>query len=100
MKLSDLIPQPDINAALEGDDEVVAYKIEVAKQGVAYAKSIAPVAEGDYRDGIRVGRLGNSGVAIEFSDWKSHFVEFGTEDQEPNPVRTKTENYLGETNNK
>jgi len=98
--LSDLIPQPDIDAALEGDDAVVSYKIAVAKQGVEYARSIAPVDDGDYRDGIRIGRLGNSGVAVEFSDYKSHWVEFGTEDQEPNPVRAKTENHLGETVNK
>ena len=64
-----------------------------------YAKSIAPVDEGDYRDGIRVGRRGNRGVAIEFSDYKSHWVEFGTEDQEPNPVRAKTENHLQQTEN-
>ena len=95
--LRDIIPQADINHALENDDDVIAYKVAVARQGVQYAKSIAPVDDGDYRDGIRVGRDGNSGVAIEFSDWKSHFVEFGTEDQEPNPVRAKTENHLNET---
>lgn len=98
-KLTDFIPQADINDALEGDDEVIAYKVAVARQGVQYARSIAPVDEGDYRDGIRVGRLGNTGVAIEFSDWKSHFVEFGTEDQEPNPVRARTENHLQGTEN-
>lgn len=95
--LRDLIDQADIDGALENDDEVIAYKVAVAQQGVQYAKSIAPVDEGDYRDGIRVGRVGNSGVEIEFSDWKSHWVEFGTEDQEPNPVRARTENHLRET---
>ena len=71
----------------------------MAREGVRYAKSIAPVDEGDYRDGIRVGRRGNRGVEIEFSDYKSHWVEFGTEDQEPNPVRAKTENHLQQTEN-
>lgn len=97
MDLRDLIPQADINDALENDDEVIAYKVAVARQGVQYARSIAPVDDGDYRDGIRVGRVGNSGVAIEFSDYKSHWVEFGTEDQEPNPMRAKTENHLSES---
>lgn len=96
-KLTDFIPQADIDFALENDDEVIAYKVAVAKQGVDYAKSIAPVDDGDYRDGIRVGRSGNTGVEIEFSDYKSHWVEFGTEDQEPNPVRARTENHLRET---
>ena len=88
--LRDLIPQADIDDALENDDEVIAYKLAVARQGVQYAKSIAPVDEGEYRDG-------NSGVEIEFSDHKSHWVEFGTEDQEPNPVRAKTQNHLEQT---
>ena len=100
-KLSDFIEQADIDDALENDDEVIAYKVAVARQGVEYAKSIAPVGDtGDYRNGIRVGREGNSGVMIEFSDYKSHWVEFGTEDQEPNPVRAKTENHLEQTVNK
>ncbi|MGB3484021.1 MAG: hypothetical protein WBB07_17620 [Mycobacterium sp.] len=96
-KLTDFIPQADINGTLEDDDEVIAYKLAVAKQGVQYAKSIAPVHEGDYKDGIRIGRLGNSGVAIEFSDYKSHWVEFGTEDHDATPVRARTENHLSET---
>lgn len=96
MDLRDLIPQADIDDALENDDEVIAYKIAVARQGVQYAKSIAPVEDGEYRNGIRVGRVGNNGVAIEFSDYKSHWVEYGTEDQEPNPVRARTQNHLSE----
>lgn len=99
-KLTDFIEQADIDGHLQDDDEIVSYKLAVAKQGVAYAKSIAPVDDGDYRDGIRIGRLGNNGVAVEFSDYKSHWVEFGTEDQEPNPVRAKTENHLEQTVNK
>jgi hypothetical protein len=97
--LRDLIPQAEIDGALENDDEIIAYELAVARQGVQYAQSIAPVDDGEYRDGIRVGRRGNRGVVIEFSDWKSHFVEFGTEDQEPNPVRAKTENHLEGTVN-
>ena len=95
-KLSDIIPQADIDGAMEDDDEVVAYKLAVAKQAVDYAKSIAPVDEGDYRDGIRVGRFGNSGVMVEFSDWKSHWVEFGSVHNEEHAVRARTENRFTE----
>lgn len=97
-KLTDFIPQADIDFALENDDEVIAYKVAVAKQGVDYAKSKAPEDEGDYKDGIRVGRSGNSGVDIEFSDWKSHILEWGAEGNKPAfNIRTHTENYLRET---
>lgn len=98
-KLSDIIPQADIDGAMEDGDEIVAYKLMVAKQAVEYAKSIAPVAPvdgGEYRDGIRIGRFGTKGVLIEFSDYKSHWVEFGTVNQASNPVRAKTENQFTE----
>ena len=98
-KLTDLIPQADIDAAMEDDDEVVAYKLFVAAQARDYAKSIAPVNEGEYRDGIRIGRKGTKGVMVEFSDWKSHFIEFGTGDPAPTPeyaVRARTENKFTE----
>lgn len=93
-KLSDIIDQAAIDAAMEEDDDVVAYKLMVAQQAVDYAKSIAPVHEGAYRDGIRIGRKGTKGVLVEFSDYKSHWIEFGTGDPAPTPeyaVRARTE---------
>jgi len=63
---------------------------------VSYAKSIAPVASGNYRNSIRVGRRGNRGVVVEFAAPHAHLVEYGTEDSAPNPVRAKTENHLNE----
>lgn len=94
-KLSDIIDQADIDAAME-DDEVLDYKLAVAKQAVDYAKSIAPVDEGDYRDGIRVGRFGNTGVMVEFSDYKSHWIEFGSVHNPESAVRARTENQFTE----
>lgn len=94
--LRDLIPQADIDGALENDDEVIAYELAVAGQAVQYAKSLAPVDEGDYRDGIRIGRRGNRGVVVEFSDYKSHWVEYGTEDMPASAVRAKTEDRFNE----
>lgn len=96
-KLTDFIDQADIKGYLEEDDEVVQAEVELAKQAVSYAKSIAPVETGNYRNSIRVGRRGNRGVVVEFAAPHAHLVEFGTEDQEPNPVRAKTENHLSET---
>lgn len=95
-KLTDLIPQADIDGAMEDDDDVVAYKLAVAKQAVDYAKSIAPVDDGDYRDGIRIGRKGTKGVLIEFADYKSHWVEYGSVHNEEHAVRARTENQFNE----
>ena len=96
-KLTDLIPQADIDGALENDDAIIAYELAVAKQAAEYARSIAPVDEGEYRDGIRVGRRGNRGVVVEFSDYKSHWVEYGTEDTPASAVRAKTEDRFNES---
>lgn len=95
-KLTDLIPQADIDGAMEDDDEVVAYKLAVAKEAVDYAKSIAPVDDGEYRDGIRIGRKGTKGVLVEFSDYKSHWVEYGSAHNEEHAVRARTENQFNE----
>jgi hypothetical protein len=95
-ELSDIIPQAEIDAALESDDAILDYKLAVAAQGVEYAKSIAPVDEGDYRDDIRVGRFGNSGVSIEFANWKSHLLEFGSLHNREYAVRARTEGQLTE----
>ncbi|SBS73776.1 hypothetical protein MHPYR_180056 [uncultured Mycobacterium sp.] len=96
MKLSDIIPQTDIDGALQDDDEIIQYKLLVAKQAVAYAQSIAPHDEGDYANGIRIGRFGNKGVIIEFSDYKSHWIEFGSVHNPESSVRARTENQFTE----
>lgn len=62
------------------DESITEAKLVMAREAAAYARSIAPVDEGDYRDGIQVGHRGASGVGVEFTDWKSHIIEFGSED--------------------
>lgn len=57
---------------------LVEAKIAMAQEGVEIAKAKAPVDTGDYRDGIRVGRRGASGVGVEFTDWKSRLIEYGS----------------------
>jgi hypothetical protein len=79
-KLSDFIPQAEIDAHLANDEDILAGKMALAQEVVDYAQSIAPVDSGDYKAGIRVRRYGKSGVGIEFSDDASSFVEYGTED--------------------
>ena len=69
-------------------------KIAMAEEGVAIAKANAPVDQGAYRDGIRVGRRGASGVGVEFSDWKSRLIEYGTEDTPEFAVAAKTSEQL------
>ena len=79
-KLSDFIPQDEIDDFLENAPEMVEGKLALAQEVVEYAQSIAPVDTGDYRDGIRARRYGKTGVGIEFSDDASSFVEYGTAD--------------------
>lgn len=62
------------------DESITEAKLVMAREAAEYARSIAPVDEGDYRDGIQVAHRGASGVGVEFSDWKSHIIEFGSVD--------------------
>lgn len=64
---------------IEDDESITDAKIAMAREAVTYARSIAPVDEGEYRNGIQVGHRGASGVGVEFTDWKSHIIEFGSE---------------------
>jgi len=68
---------------IEEDESITEAKLVLAREAAAYARSIAPVDEGDYRDGIQVANRGASGVGVEFSDWKSHIIEWGAEGNKP-----------------
>lgn len=53
------------------------------------ARADAPVDEGDYRKGIKkyLKRLTSDlSGAVVATDWKSHFIEFGTVDMRADPV--------------
>ncbi|MHA7703399.1 hypothetical protein ACX9NE_26780 [Mycobacterium sp. ML4] len=90
-KLSDFIPQAEINAYLETAPEVLAGKLELANEVVDYARSIAPEDEGDYKRGIRARRRGRTGVSVEFSDPKSNLIEDGSIHNEPFHIKARTE---------
>jgi hypothetical protein len=63
---------------IDEDESITEAKLVMAREAAAYARSIAPVDEGDYRDGIQTAHVGASGVGVAFTDWKSVFLEYGT----------------------
>ena len=94
-KLTDFIPRADINAYIERSPEVLQGKLELAADVVEYAQSIAPVDQGDYKKGIKVRRRGKTGVSVEFTDWKSDLIEYGTADTPEFAVRARTAKHFG-----
>lgn len=72
-----------LNKHIEEDESITEAKLAMAREAAAYARSIAPVDERDYINGIQVGHRGASGVGVEFTDWKSHIIEFGAEGNKP-----------------
>ncbi len=81
-------------AAQDRAGGLTAAKIELAQEGVAIAKAKAPVDEGDYKAGIQVGRRGASGVGVEFTDWKSRLIEYGTKETPEYAVAAQTADQL------
>lgn len=94
-KLSDFIDQDVIDEYLEGDPDILQGKLELANEAVDYAKSIAPVDDGDYRDGIKARRYGKSGVGIVFTAEHSNLVEYGSEHNPEFAVRARTIEHFG-----
>ena len=94
-KLSDFIDQDVIDEYLEGDPDILQGKLELASEAVDYAKSIAPVDDGDYRDGIKARRYGKSGVGIVFTAEHSNLVEYGSENNPEYAVRARTIEHFG-----
>lgn len=94
-RLSGFIPEDEIREYLETSADVLEAKLELAEQVVDYARSIAPVDEGDYRDGIKVRRHGRSGVGVHWTDPKSGLIEYGTEDTPEFAVRRRTIEHFG-----
>lgn len=69
---------PGTRAFLEADPQLYATLTAAAQRGVAYARSIAPVDTGAYRDSIRVEPAENDIGLVFFSDdRKAHWIEFG-----------------------
>lgn len=94
-KLSDFIPQSEIDDYLETSDDVLQAKLELANEVVEYAKSISPVDSGTYRDGIKARRYGRTGVGVVWTDPKSNLIEYGSEHNPEYAVRARTEAHFG-----
>lgn len=94
-KLSDFIDQADIDAHLDGDPDILAGKLELAEDAVAYARSISPIDDGEYIDGIKVRRYGKTGVGIEFTAPHSNLVEWGSIHNAEHAVRARTIEHFG-----
>ena len=73
----------------EESAEILQYKMAVAEQAAEYARSIAPVDTGAYRDSIKVERRGSK-VRVVWKDYKSHWIEYGSEHNPEYAVRAKT----------
>lgn len=78
---------------LDEDPDVIAGKVELANQAVAYARSIAPEDSGDYKAGIGVYQNGTD-VGVEFADPISNIIEYGSEDTPEFAVRQRTEDHF------
>lgn len=81
---------------IEEDESITEAKLVVAREAAAYARSIAPVDEGDYRDGIQTVHVGASGVGVAFTDFKSIWIEYGTVDTPEFGVAARTAEHFRE----
>lgn len=90
--ITDASPE-DIVKALQHDAEVVAAKVELAEKAAAYAKSIAPVETGAYRDNINVHQEGDN-VWVGFDDEAANIIEYGNARTPEYAVRQKTEEHF------
>lgn len=74
------VPNRNLDRELKAQ---ASYKLalkEVGAEPIAEnARELAPVDEGDYRDGIQATVDGDE-VRVDAMDWKSNFIEFGTVD--------------------
>lgn len=77
--MSIFLPNPNFLDDLMGEDDSLDALVKVAEPARDLAKGFAPVEEGDYRDGIEV-RVVDRTVYLSGTDYKSHWIEFGTVD--------------------
>jgi hypothetical protein len=91
-ELTDFIDPDEIAEALTGE-EVHQGKLELARRGVEYAKSIAPVDSGEYQDGLDVEDDGDE-VYVAAYDPISNLIEYGTQDTPEFAILARTEVYI------
>lgn len=100
-----------VEVYLQTDPELEAHLLELAKRGADYGKSIAPVGPkehtlksgyvdkpGDYRDSIEgmvvQGHRRMKG-RVRATDYKAHWIEYGTKKWAKHGVLRKVADFLG-----
>lgn len=92
------VSDADLTAAIEKSAEVKVEQRRVAKEMVAYAKSIAPVETGEYAAKIKSGESKKTGrVWVGATARHSHLVEYGTDTTPEHAVMAKTAAAFGGT---
>lgn len=81
---------------IEDDESITEAKLAMAREAAAYARSIAPVDQGDYVRGIQTVHVGASGVGVAFTDFKSRWIEYGTVDTPEFGVAARTAEHFRE----
>ena len=89
----DSISPEELKAIIDADPRVIAAKRQIAQQAAEHWKSISPVHHGDYRDSIAVHQDGTH-VWVEASDFKAHWIEYGTTDTPEFAPRQKTDDHM------
>lgn len=73
---------------------------KTAKEAADYARSIAPVDEGDYRDSIHVedlpDRRGMPGKRVVADDFKAHLIEYGSKHNPEFAVFARTADHVSD----
>lgn len=89
------IPNPAMQAELEGNPLMVEAMKSRAEQGAEAAKNLAPVETGDYRDSIQADAGIEDGAAkgrVVATDFKAGWIEFGTVQHDAHaPIRRGVE---------
>ena len=76
----------DLARAAAGLESSAEKRVDrVANRALATARSVAPVDEGDLRDGLRTRKEGGVRVVVEVTNYYVTFQEFGTSRMAPNP---------------
>lgn len=96
--VSDAEVEKALRESAEVDNELNRFMKE---EVVPYWKSVSPVRSGKYAASIKVTKKAKNGKGVvSATDWKAHFVEFGT--GEPGPTKAfapgeKTAQHFGGT---
>jgi hypothetical protein len=88
------IPDPDFIKEMTSDAEFKQGLKDATEPAKTIAEQIAPVLTGAYRDAFVIVeeegeiRFGNT-------DWKAHFIEWGTEEQPPQAILRRSASSAG-----